>query len=52
MPNVPLTIRNIDVYHARAGDHFNLKSWSGRGGKSYSVSVVSGELGSSKGKFY
>ena len=43
-PNAPLTIRDIAVHHARAGGHFNLKSWIGSGGESYSVSVAEGRL--------
>jgi cyanophycinase len=41
-PNVPLTIRNISAYRAPAGAHFDLKSWTGDGGESYSISVENG----------
>jgi len=43
-PDTPLTIRNIIAYHARAGGHFDLKSWTGQGGESYIISVVAGRV--------
>jgi cyanophycinase len=49
-PGIPLTIRSVAVYHARAASHFDLKSWIGQGGESYSVSVVEGQVRSNKGK--
>jgi cyanophycinase len=47
-PNTPLTIRQVAVYHAGAGGHFDLRSWTGQGGESYSVSVVRGAVRSTK----
>ena len=41
-PNVPLTIHNISAYRAPAGAHFDFKSWTGDGGKAYSISVENG----------
>ena len=43
-PNMPLTIHNISVYRAPAGAHFDLRSWTGDGGKSYSISVENGMI--------
>jgi cyanophycinase len=43
-PDTPLTIRNVSVYRAPAGAHFNLRSWTGDGGKSYSISVENGMI--------
>ena len=43
-PNVPLTIRNISAYHAPAGAHFDLKTWTGDGGNAYSITVESGVI--------
>jgi cyanophycinase len=50
MPNTPLTIRDVAVHHARAGEHFDLRSWTGHGGENYSVSVVAGQVRSTKGR--
>jgi cyanophycinase len=47
-PNVPLTIRNISAYRAPAGAHFDLKSWTGEGGKGYSISVENGAVHSTR----
>ena len=41
-PNVPLTIRNISAYRAPAGAHFEFKTWTGDGGKAYSITVENG----------
>jgi cyanophycinase len=43
-PNVPLTIQNIAAYRAPTGAHFDLKSWTGDGGESYSISVENGVI--------
>lgn len=48
--NTPLTIRDIAAYHAGAGDRFDLKSWTGHGGESYSMSVVTGKVRFNNGK--
>src|SRR5262245_3416794 len=44
----PLTYQNIAVYRISAGGTFNLGSWSGTGGVSYSVSANAGVLGSTQ----
>src|SRR5271166_952568 len=41
-PGQPLTFRNISVYKAPAGAHFDLASWTGNGGTAYSLSVEKG----------
>ena len=46
-PNVPLTIRNISAYRAPAGAHFDFKTWTGAGGKAYSITVEGGAIRSS-----
>jgi cyanophycinase len=45
---VPLTFREISVYRAKAGGHFDLKSWVGQGGSAYSLSVVHGKIESTQ----
>ncbi|HET8667131.1 MAG TPA: hypothetical protein VFM10_04060, partial [Terriglobales bacterium] len=40
--DVPLTFRGIWVYKAPAGSHFNLMSWTGDGGVSYTLSTDQG----------
>jgi cyanophycinase len=47
-PNVPLTVRNIAAYRSPAGAHFDLKSWTGDGGESYSISVENGAVRSTR----
>jgi len=46
--NQPLTLRNVAVYKAPAGAHFNLSSWEGDGGVSYALSVEQGAIYSSQ----
>jgi cyanophycinase-like exopeptidase len=46
--NVPLTIRNISAYRAPTGAHFDLKSWTGDGGESYSISVENGVVSTTR----
>jgi len=48
----PLSIEDIEVYRATVGDTFNLKTWSGTGGISYSFSVEEGVLQSSRQEIY
>jgi cyanophycinase len=43
-PGTPLTLLDVAIHHARSGDHFDLKSWTGKGGESYPISVVQGTL--------
>jgi len=45
---MPLTYQNIAVYRISAGGTFNLGSWSGSGGVSYSVSASAGVLSSTQ----
>jgi len=47
-PNTPLTIRGISAYHAPHGAHFDLKSWQGAGGESYTLSVENGAVKSTR----
>ena len=47
-PKTPLTFRDITVYRAPAGGTFNLRDWSGKRGKSYTLSVVEGKIQSSQ----
>jgi len=42
--NTPLTFRDIIVYHGPTGSEFNLKEWNGKGGTTYSLSVVEGQI--------
>jgi cyanophycinase len=47
-PNTPLDFRNIAVYHAPTGGHFDLPQWTGSGGESYSLSVENGVIHSTQ----
>ena len=42
--NTPLTLENVAVYNAPGGTTFDLKSWAGSGGKSYSLTVRNGSV--------
>jgi cyanophycinase len=44
----PLTFRNVSVYRAATGGHFDLTSWSGDGGVAYSLSVEQGKIKSTQ----
>lgn len=44
--NEPLTFRNITVYKAPTGSHFDLPSWTGGGGVSYKLTVEQGTVDS------
>jgi cyanophycinase len=46
--DVPLTFRNITVYHAPADAEFDLKHWSGKSGIAYSLSVTEGHVQSTQ----
>ena len=46
--DVPLTFRQISVYRVKTGGHFDLKSWTGDGGASYSLSVEHGKIESTQ----
>jgi hypothetical protein len=45
---VPLSFMNISVYKAPSGAHFDLASWTGSGGASYSLSVEKGTIHSTQ----
>lgn len=40
----PLTLRNVEAYHAPTGATFNIRDWKGNGGESYSISVDAGQI--------
>jgi cyanophycinase len=44
----PLTFRDISVYRVPTGGHFDLPSWAGEGGASYSLSVDEGVIHSAQ----
>ena len=44
----PLSFRDIAVYKAPTGSHFNLSAWTGEGGVSYTLSVEQGVVQSSQ----
>jgi cyanophycinase-like exopeptidase len=43
----PLRFDGVAVYKAPAGSHFDLRSWTGTGGVTYSLSVEEGAIRSS-----
>src|SRR5579863_3244060 len=47
-PGQPLTLRHVAAYRALTGATFDIRAWSGDGGESYSLSVESGEIHSSR----
>lgn len=52
-PNVckkdqPVTFREIKVYRAPAGSHFDLVKWKGTGGTAYSLSINQGQIESTQ----
>jgi cyanophycinase len=51
-PGKPLSIAGIGAYRVPAGGTFNLKTWTGRGGTSYVLSVDAGRVTSPAGKIY
>jgi len=44
----PLTLRGVTVYHARRNTRFNLSTWNGSGGNSYSLSAEKGRVSSTQ----
>ena len=48
----PLSIEGVEVYRARPGDKFNLKTWRGLGGVAYFLSVEEGVLQSTRQEIY
>jgi len=47
-PGTPLSFREYAVYHAPSKGQFELKTWSGSGGSSYSLSVDKGVVSSTQ----
>ena len=47
-PGVALTLSNIEVHRLAAGDHFDLSTWSGAGGETYTLTVKGGIVTSSQ----
>ncbi len=45
---VPLSFLNVSVYKAPSGAHFDLSTWTGSGGVSYSLSVEQGVIHSTQ----
>jgi cyanophycinase len=46
--NIPLTFRNVRIYRVPTGGHFDLKSWTGDSGTTYSLSVENGRISSTQ----
>jgi cyanophycinase-like exopeptidase len=51
-PGTPLTYRNVAVYRIGPGGTFDLDTWTGTGGISYTLSAEAGVLTSSNGAIY
>lgn len=51
-PGVPLTYLNVTVYRITVGGTFDLDTWRGNGGISYTLSANGGVLSSSNGSIY
>jgi cyanophycinase len=51
-PGTPLTYRNVAVYRIGPGGTFDLDTWRGTGGLSYTLSAEAGVLTSSRGEIY
>ena len=51
-PGVPLTYRNVTIYRIGPGGTFDLDTWHGTGGISYTLSAEAGALVSSRGDIY
>ena len=51
-PGTPLTYRNVAVYRIGPGGTFDLDTWKGTGGISYTLSAEAGVLTSSRGEIY
>ena len=47
-PKTPLTYRNLAVFRAQPGSRFDIPSWSGHNGTSYSLDVVEGVITSTQ----
>jgi len=51
-PGVPLTYRNVTIYRITVGGTFDLDTWTGTGGISYTLTAEAGVLSSSNGSIY
>jgi cyanophycinase-like exopeptidase len=51
-PGTPLTYRDVGVYRIGPGGRFDLDRWRGTGGITYTLTVESGVLTSSRGEIY
>jgi cyanophycinase-like exopeptidase len=51
-PGVPLTYRNVTIYRISPGGTFDLDTWTGTGGISYTLTAEAGVLSSSNGSIY
>ena len=51
-PGVPLTYRNVTIYRISPGGSFDLDTWHGTGGISYTLTAETGVLSSSNGSIY
>ena len=47
-PKTPLTYRNLQVFRAQPGSRFDIPSWSGHNGTTYSLDVVNGVITSTQ----
>ena len=47
-PGMPLTVRGISVYRAKAGATFDLRNWTGGSGTAYELSVENGVVRSTQ----
>ncbi|KSU88358.1 hypothetical protein M3568_12780 [Priestia flexa] len=52
LSGVPLTFNNVSIYKLFNGNTFNLSTWSGSGGLSYTLNVNNGTITSSAGNIY
>lgn len=52
LSGTPLTYRNIPTYKVTSSGTFDLVTWRGTGGTSYTLSAVAGALSSSNGNIY
>jgi len=48
----PLSIHDVEVYRATTGNKFNLTTWTGEGGITYTLNVKNGVLESSRQEIY
>jgi cyanophycinase len=47
-PGEPLTYKSVEVYKAPPGAHFDLVNWTGTGGVSYQLNVITGAISSTQ----